>query len=106
MPHNNPETPVLNIAHITFFWRGLRFSAHHVRNHIIAGWSHITLRVLTVDPPPDPLTQGGIHTHALDEDDITDAGGLAAYYTHWLDREAATLRYAKELADWRQLRLI
>lgn len=88
-----------------FTWRGIECSATHTSDYISTGWSHVELRVLKPKGMPVPITETGYRSHFLDEADIKAAGGPAAFFRAWLEREAASKAYAKALARWRQLDL-
>lgn len=88
-----------------FTWRCIEMSATHSPNYISAGWSHIELRVLKSKGRPVPITDTGYLSHFLDEADLKAAGGAAAFFRAWLDREADSKAYRKALARWQQLDL-
>lgn len=88
-----------------FTWRGIEMSATHEPNYISTGWSHIELRVQKPKGIPVPITSSGYLSHFLDEADLKAAGGPAAFFRAWLDREANAKAYLKGLARWRQLDL-
>lgn len=88
-----------------FTWRGVQLSATHTPNYISAGWSHVELRVLKPKGVPVSITETGYRSHFLDETDLIAAGGPAAFFRAWLDREATSKAYAKAVARWRQLDL-
>ncbi len=88
-----------------FTWRGIELSATHSPDYISAGWSHIELRVVKPKGRPVPITDTGYLSHFLDENDLKAAGGPAAFFLAWLDREADSKAYRKALARWQQLDL-
>ena len=88
-----------------FKWRGVEMSASHEPNYMSEGWSHIELRVLRPKGKPVPITNTGYLSHFLDEDDLKAAGGPAAFFLAWLEREAGSKAYKKALAAWAQLDL-
>lgn len=88
-----------------FTWRGIAMTATHTPNYVNDGWSHIELRVLRPKGIPVPITDTGYRSHFLDGDDVAAAGGAAAYFRTWLEREARSKAYLKALANWQQLDL-
>ena len=89
----------------SFTWRHLKLRAVHTPNYINQGWSHIELHVVAPKDAPCPLTVTGYRSHFLDGADLRKAGGAVAFFTAWLDREAATKAWARAEAKWRQLDL-
>ena len=91
---------------VRFTWRGVEMIASHEPNYLSsAGWSHIELRVVLPKGKPVPITNTGYLSHFLDEDDLKAAGGPAAFFLAWLEREARSKAYKKALAAWAQLDL-
>ena len=88
-----------------FTWRGVEMTASHEPNYMSEGWSHIELRVVRPKGKPVPITNTGYLSHFLDEDDLKAAGGPAAFFLAWLEREAGSKAYKKALAKWAQLDL-
>lgn len=88
-----------------FTWRGIEMSATHSPNFISTGWSHLEMRVLKTKGKPVPITDTGYLSHFLDENDVKAAGGPAAFFLAWLERESSSKAYAKSLARWQQLDL-
>jgi hypothetical protein len=88
-----------------FTWHGIEMSATHSPDYISAGWSHLELRVLKPKGRPVPITDTGYLSHFLDEDDLKAAGGPAAFFLAWLEREASSKAYKLALARWQQLDL-
>lgn len=88
-----------------FTWRGVAMTATHTPDYISTGWSHIELRVVRPKRKPVPITDTGYLSHFIDEDDLAAAGGAAAFFRDWLDREAGSKAYARALASWAQLDL-
>lgn len=86
-------------------WRGIEMNATHTPDYISTGWSHIELRVTKPKGKPVPITDTGYLSHFLDEDALKAAGGAAAFFLAWLEREATAKAYAKALARWQQLDL-
>ena len=88
-----------------FTWRGVEMTATHEPNYISDGSSHIELRVVNPKGKPVPITDTGYLSHFLDEDELAGAGGAAAFFRAWLDREAESKAYRLALAKWQQLDL-
>lgn len=88
-----------------FSWRGIEMTATHTPDYISTGWCHIELRVIKPKGMPIPITTTGYLSHFLDEDDLKAAGGPAAFFLAWLEREAGSKAYKAALAKWRQLDL-
>lgn len=88
-----------------FTWRGVEMTASHEPNYISDGWTHIALRVIKPKGKPVPITDTGFRSHFLDEDEVVEAGGAAAFFRAWLDREAESKAYRLALAKWQQLDL-
>lgn len=88
-----------------FTWRGIEMTATHSRDYISTGWSHLELRVVKPKGKPVPITDTGYLSHFLDEDTLAAAGGPAALFLAWIEREATSKAYAKTLARWQQLDL-
>lgn len=88
-----------------FTWRGVEMTSTHTPDYISAGWSHIELRVIKPKGKPVPITSTGYISHFLDEDLLKAAGGPAAFFLAWLDRDADTKAYRIALAKWQQLDL-
>lgn len=88
-----------------FTWRGVEMTATHTPDFISAGWSHLELRVVKPKGKPVPVTTTGYLSHFLDEELLKAAGGPAAFFLAWLDRDADTKAYRIALAKWQQLDL-
>ena len=88
-----------------FKWRGIEMSATHTRNWLSDGWSHLELRVIKPKDTPVPITTTGYLSHFTEEDIVEAAGGPAAFFFAWLDREAGSKKYLAALARWQQLDL-
>lgn len=88
-----------------FTWRDVEMTATHTPDYISAGWSHLELRVIKPKGKPVPITSTGYLSHFLDEDLLKAAGGPAAFFLAWLDRDADTKAYNIALAKWQQLDL-
>lgn len=90
----------------TFTWRHLTLRVTHTPNYLHQGWSHLELRVLTPVNAPCPVTATGYLSHFIDADALQVAGGMVAFFTAWLEREAATKAWRVAEAKWRQLELL
>lgn len=88
-----------------FVWRDVTLTATHTPNYLSDGWSHIELRVVRPKGIPLPITETGYLSHFLSEDDLEAAGGPAAFFRAWLEREATSKRYRLAFAKWQQLDL-
>lgn len=66
------------------------------------GWSRIEIRVVSPAGHPLPIAEEGSLRLELDQDEVKSAGGVAVYFTAWLEREAGNERYKRALAKWRQ----
>lgn len=88
-----------------FTWRGVSMTATHTRNWLSDGWSHLELRVVKPKGIPVPITTTGYLSHFTEEDLVRTAGGPAAFFLAWLDREAGSKKYLSTLARWQQLDL-
>lgn len=88
-----------------FTWRGIEMTATHTRDYISTGWSHLELRVVKPKGIPVPITTTGYLSHFTEEELVKAAGGPAAFFLAWLDREADSKDYRKALARWQQLDL-
>jgi hypothetical protein len=49
-----------------------------------------------------PITATGYVAHFLDAEELAAAGGPAAYFSAWLDREAQTKAWHRAEFAWRQ----
>lgn len=83
-------------------WRGVACRVAHKRNHIDAGWSKLTIAVLKPCGTPLPFAESGFFVHEMDEDHLASVGGPVSFFVAWLERDAATPRYAAALARWKQ----
>lgn len=88
-----------------FTWRGIEMSATHSRDWLSVGWSHLEMRVINPRGVPVPITTTGYLSHFTEEDIVKAAGGPAAFFLAWLEREAGSKAYRKALARWQQLDL-
>lgn len=100
-----PRKPYVGKVVERFTWRSIKMTATHTPNYLSEGWSHIELRVVSKGAPPIPITETGYRSHFLDEEDLKAAGGPAAYFLAWLDREASSKAYARAMQKWRQMDL-
>lgn len=89
----------------TLRWRELLVEIIETSDWKGPGWTRLDIRIVEPAGAPLPCSEDGRLTHGVDADDLARAGGAAAYVAAWLDRDAATPRYAKALARWRQLDL-
>ena len=88
-----------------FTWRSVKMTATHTPNYLSDGWSHIELRVVTKDAPPIPITTTGYLSHFLDEEELKAAGGPAAFFLAWIERESNSKPYKRATQKWQQLEL-
>lgn len=65
----------------------------------------IEITVRTPEGAPLPVTETGYRAEFLAHRLIDEAGGVAAYVTAWLDREAASKAWERLEFRWRQLEL-
>lgn len=86
-------------------WRGIEMTATHTRDWLSDGWSHLELRVMKPKGIPVPITTTGYLSHFTEEDIVKAAGGPAAFFLAWLERETHSKTYKEALAKWRQLDL-
>jgi hypothetical protein len=71
-------------------WRGITCTVVHTTNYIFPGQSHLELTVQSAPRVPLPITRTGYLSHFVPEDAVTAAGDAVAFFTEWLDREAAS----------------
>lgn len=88
-----------------FTWRGIEMTATHTPNYISKGWSHLEMRVMKPKGVPVPITTTGYLSHFTEEDIVKAAGGPAAFFLAWLERETHSKAYKAALAKWAQLDL-
>ena len=88
-----------------FTWRGIEMTATHTRDWLSNGWSHLELRVMTPKGILVPITTTGYLSHFTEEDIVKAAGGPAAFFLAWLERETHSKPYKAALAKWQQLDL-
>lgn len=88
-----------------FTWRGIDMTATHTRDWLSDGWSHLELHVMKPKGIPIPITTTGYLSHFTEEDIVKAAGGPAAFFLAWLDRETHSKAYKAALGKWRQLDL-
>lgn len=86
-------------------WRDVTCKVRHTPNYLQQGWSHIELIVTAPKDAPLPITTTGYLSHFLDTEQLADAGGPAAFFLAWIEREAKTRQWAKREFAWRQLEL-
>ena len=86
-------------------WRHVTCRVRHTPNYISTGWSHIEITVVAPKGAPIPITGTGYKSHFLDEDLLAKAGGPVAFFSRWIEQEAATKQWAKAEFKWRQLEL-
>lgn len=92
-------------ARTTLTWRGIKCRVTVTPNRISPGWIQLELEVRSPKGAPLPITETGYLAHYLDADRLIALGGASAFFNAWLDREAATKRWAKAEFRWRQLTL-
>lgn len=99
----NRATPKITTAKLV--WRDVACRVRTTPNYISKGWTHIELLVVTPKGAPLPITSTGYLSHFLDDADLKRAGGAVAFFSAWIEREAATKAWAKAEFKWRQLEL-
>ena len=60
------------------------------------------LHVIAARDTPCPITTTGYLAHQIGAEELADAGGAVAFFTTWMNREAATKRYQLMEFRWRQ----
>lgn len=103
--HKATKPPVPRKIVERFVWRGIVMTATHTPDYISTGWSHVELRVVKPKGAPLPITTTGYLSHFLDGEQLAAAGGPAAFFLAWIEREATSKAYRKALASWQQLDL-
>ena len=83
-------------------WRHAACRVRHTRDYISTGWSHIELVLVSPKGAPLPITSTGYLSHFLDEAELAAAGGPAAFFLAWLDREARSKTWHRAEFAWRQ----
>lgn len=98
-----PQRSALFIDEAIIEWRGVRCHVRQdkcFRNSV--GWCRIAIRVEQPSGHPLPIDESGAHAIELEQAKVREAGGVAAYFIAWLDREAESKRYARALFAWNQ----
>lgn len=67
--------------------------------------AHLQIRTIIPQRAPMPITETGYRSHFAAADDVTAAGGPAAYVRDWLAREAASPAWRKRQEAVRQMTL-
>ena len=83
-------------------WRHLKCRLTETHDFRSPGWTRLDIAVVSPKGATLPIAQT---THQLDAGALAAAGGIAAFFTAWLDREAPSIRYAKAELAWRQASL-
>ena len=105
MTRTLPRTRRPAIRH-RLVWHAVTCHVLHTRDFMSPGWTQLEIVVVTPKGAPMPITETGYLAHYIDAAELVAAGGPVAFFTAWLEREAATKRYAKAAARWRQLPLL
>ncbi len=99
-PAKTPRQPRVTMHPLV--WRYAVCRIRHSRNHLEPGGSLLELTLVTPEGAPLPITRTGYCCHFMTEKDLIAAGGPAAFFTAWLDRESATKAWARTEFLWRQ----
>ena len=94
--------PKRDITRSVLVWRHIKCRLTETRDFMQPGWTQIEIEVVSPKGAPIPITETGNLAHYLGADELSSAGGVAAFFTSWLDRDAATKRYATAEFAWRQ----
>ena len=87
-------------------WRHIKCRLTETRDVLQPGWTQLEIDVVSPKGAPLPITDTGYLAHYIDADELAATGGIAEFFTAWLDREAATKRYVNAEFRWRQLLLL
>lgn len=83
-------------------WRHARLKVLETPNHLNHGWTLLRLEIVGARDTPLPITTTGYLECGVSADDLTAAGGVAAYLVAWMDQEAPSRAYQKAEFLWRQ----
>ena len=84
-------------------WCRVRLAFRYQPNTVGGYYAHLEVRVMaSPEGRPIPVTDTGYRSHFMLAEEVEEAGGATAYLRHWLDREAQSAAYQRELARWRQ----
>ena len=76
-----------------FTWRHIRCKVMETPNWGPHGWVLLRLEVVAARDTPVPITATGYLGHGIDGEELALAGGAAAFFTAWFDREATKRSY-------------
>ena len=94
--------PSPSITRSVLVWRHVKCRLIETRDFQHPGWTRIEIEVVSPKGAPLPITERGYLAHDLDADALRGAGGIAVFFTAWLDRDASSKCYVKAEFGWRQ----
>ena len=101
--HRNYDTRYASQTRTHWFtWRHIRFKLEETSNVMRRGWTVLRLDAIAARVTPVPATPTGFLMHAMDAEELADAGGAVAFVTDWLNRDATTRAYKRKEFLWRQ----